>query len=157
MKTIALIACSGSKNPLKKMAQELYTGKTFVLARDKGVKKFHCDDFYIISAKHHLIEKDDEIALYNVQLKQNGAIDHDNNDEKIESNFQWANKVLEQLKEKGFDLSKDKFIIFGGQNYYKNLIKHLNCCFYRFKIGQYSLKEENLNLKFWNELSNGGK
>ena len=33
MKTIALIACSGSKNPLKKKAQELYTGKTFVLAR----------------------------------------------------------------------------------------------------------------------------
>lgn len=106
-----------------------------------------------------MIEKDDEIALYNVQLKQNGAIDHDNNDEKIESNSQWANKVLEQLKEKGLDLKKDKFVIFGGRNYYKNLVKHLNCCFYRFKRGQYSLKEENLDFNDmgWKELLNGGK
>ena len=158
MKTIALIACSGSKHrDIKEVeAQNLYTGKTFLLARDKGVKKFHCDDFYIISAKHHLLEKEKEISWYDVQLKSS-VIDHENNDKKIETNSQWANKVLEQLKEKGFDLCKDKFIIFGGQNYYKNLIKHLNCCFYRFKTGQYSLKEENLNLKYWDELSNGGK
>jgi hypothetical protein len=102
MKTIALIACSGSKHcDIKEVeAQNLYTGKTFLLARDKGVKKFHCNDFYIISAKHHLLEKDEIISRYDVQLKSS-VIDHENNDKKIETNSQWASKVLEQLKEKG--------------------------------------------------------
>ena len=167
MKTIALIACSGSKcreaennHKSEFKAQELYTGKTFVLARDKGVKKFHCDDFFIISAKHHLLEKDKMITWYDVQLKSS-VIDHENNDKEGngETNSQWAKKVLEQLEQKGFDLKKDKFVIFGGRNYYKNLVKHLNCRFYQFKRGQYSLKEENLDFNDmgWKELLNGGK
>ena len=149
MKTIALIACSGSKlleaknTPKKRFkAQDLYTGRTFLLAKDKGAQKFHCDDFYIISAKHHLLDKDKRITYYNVQLKSS-VIDHDDNDEKIETNKAWAEKVLKQLVEKGFNLKKDKFIIFGGQNYYKNLVKHLNCCTFSFN-GKRFLNEDDI-------------
>ncbi len=160
-RTIALIACSGSKSleegsKKKIQAQKLYTGQTFELARDKGVKKFHCDDFYIISAKHHLLEKNKPTGWYNVQLKSS-VIDHERKGKTKETNSQWAKKVLEQLKQKGFDLKKDLFIIFGGQNYYKNLIRHLNCRFFRFRPGQYSLTEEDLNLKYWEKSTNEGK
>lgn len=149
MKTIALIACSSSKLPEAKhnhdklfKAKDLYIGATFKLAKDKGVQKFHCDDFYIISAKHHLLDKDKRINYYNVQLKSS-AIDHDDNDKKIETNKAWAETVLKQLVEKGFDLKKDKFIIFAGQNYYKNLVKHLNCCTFSFN-GKRFLNEDDI-------------
>lgn len=156
MKTIALIACSGRKlseakeHPFK--AREIYTGATFKLARDKGVQKFHCDDFYIISAKYHLLDKDKKIKYYNIQLKSS-VINHENG-KRLESNKDWAGKVLEQLEEKGYDLEKDRFIIFGGKNYYKNLTPHLNCCVFNFN-GKRFLKEDDLETPSWQY--NGGE
>ena len=159
MKTIALIACSGRKLPEAKeypdrmfKAQDIYTGVTFKLARNIGVQKFHCDDFYIISAKHHLLDKNEEICYYNVQLKSS-VINHENG-KRLESNKNWAKKVLEQLAEKGYDLEKDKFVIFGGRNYYKNLASHLNCCVFNFN-GKRFLKEDDLEQQNWKY--NGGK
>ena len=74
-KRIALIACSKSKLgkdnlERKYKAKDIYTGFTFILAKTEGIKRFDLDDYYIISAKHHLLDKDDEITYYDKTLNK---------------------------------------------------------------------------------------
>ena len=61
MKRIGLIACSkhklGESEPERKFkASEIYTGHTFRIARDIGLKRFNCDDWNILSAKYNLLD-----------------------------------------------------------------------------------------------------
>lgn len=64
---------------------------------------YNCDDYFIISSKHHLIEKDTMITYYDKTL----------NNMKESEKREWSKIVLEQLKER-FDLENDEFYIFGG-------------------------------------------
>ena len=120
MKRIGLIACSCSKlgesEPERFFkAQDIYTGNTFRISKTIGLKKFNCDDWYILSAKHGLLDKDKEIVYYNQRLSHGG-------------NTEWYDEVIEKLKEK-CDLQNDIFYIFGGSDYYRGLIPSLNHCF----------------------------
>ena len=79
MRRIGLIACSCSKlgkfEPERKFkAKDIYTGNTFRLSKNIGLKKFNCNDWYILSAKYDLLDKDEEITYYDVYLtKQSSA------------------------------------------------------------------------------------
>lgn len=123
---IGLIACSskklGEKEPDKQFqAQYIYTGNTFGISVHQGLEKYKCDDWYILSAKHGLLERNAEICYYNLHLGKQSA----------KYQKQWAQNVLRSLSEK-FNLQEDFFYIFGGKTYYKNLVSNLNCCVFDY-------------------------
>ena len=122
---IGLIGCSASKNPaavldqnLLKPAKDMYIGGNFLKSRDEGIKHFDCEDYYILSGKYGLLDKDDMIQYYNCYL----------HDQSSEYKKAWSEKVYNQLKEKfGDELKNIEFIFFCGQDYSMKLKKRLNC------------------------------
>lgn len=126
MKRIGLIACSASKkgkdNPEQLFkAQDIYTGRTFLLSKNVGLKKFNCDDWDILSAEHKLLDKNKEIHYYDRYL----------HNEPADYKHCWVQTVIESLKAK-YDLSQDVFYIFGGSDYYKGLLSYLHCYVFKF-------------------------
>ena len=144
MQRIALIGCSKSKKgkntPNKYfLARDIYTGKNFLKSVSEGVKYFGCDDFYILSAKYGLLEKDEKIAWYDKSLYEMSTAHRK----------QWARKVLDNLLSK-YDLENTEFVIFAGSLYSKYLAGHLNCITLQFR-GRYIT----FNVK--KSYDNGGK
>ena len=127
MKRIGLIACSchklGESEPERKFkAKDIYTGNTFRISKNIGLKRFDCEDWHILSAKFNLLDKDDEIAYYDVYLA------------KQSSGYKkaWVQSVITKLKEK-YDLENDIFYIFGGSDYYRGLLPYLHCFVFAYK------------------------
>lgn len=113
MNRIVLISCVSKKLSKKTKAKDLYTSTLFKLNM-KFAQTFNTDNIFILSAKHGLIDLDDEIAPYDVTLNKMKA-------DVIKS---WSSRVLAQLKVK-FDLQKDHFIFLAGDKYRKYLIPHI--------------------------------
>ena len=99
-----------------------------------------------MSAKHHLLPLKKKIAPYDKTLK-----DFDSDAKKA-----WSDKVLSQLKSKGYNLDKDKFIFLAGNEYRKYLepeMKHIDVPFKGLRIGQQKqallkkLKEQFIKVK----------
>ena len=127
MKRIGLIACSCSKQgknePERKFkAKDIYTGNTFCISKNIGLKRFNCDDWHILSAKYNLLDKDDEISYYDVYLAK----------QKSSYKKAWIESVIKKLKEK-YDLENDVFYIFGGSDYYQGLLPYLHCFVFDYK------------------------
>lgn len=125
-KRIALIACSKSKQdsdqPIE--ACELYTGNTFKKSKEAIEKgRFKCEKYYIISAKHDLLDKSTEISRYDETLYCKDC----------DERKAWAEKVLSKLREEKCNLDKDVFYIFGGSKYYEYLKLGLNCVVFDYK------------------------
>lgn len=135
-------------------AKNLYDGPTFKLARDVGWKKYDCEDFYIISAKHHLLNKNEIITWYNVKLES--SVINKETGKKTENGKEWADNVLKKLRDI-YDLKNTMFYIFAGKNYYKHLSKHLNCKIFNYNgkrvLGIEDLLEDDKLKTF----QNGGK
>lgn len=143
---IALIACCkkklGKDNPSQKFrASDIYIGHSFTLSKNIGVKMYDCDDYYIISAQHHLLDKNDLISYYDKTLNKMG----------VKERKEWANVVLKQLSLK-FNLEKDEFLIFGGGKYYEFLKQHLNCTVFKYANSNCILLD-----KSYSHVNNGGK
>lgn len=125
---IALFCCSkrkqGENDPTRLFeAQDIYLGNSFRRAKE-SYRTFGCEeDFFILSAKHHLLARNTRISYYDVTL----------NSMPVRERKEWARIVLEQLKATGFNLEKDEFYIFGGRKYYEFLIPHLNCTVFDYK------------------------
>ena len=118
---IGLVACSKKKNPEAASdkdkafpAQDMYKGNIFLKSREYA--ETNCDDWFILSGKYGLLEKNEEISYYNSYLKDKPAA----------ARREWCTDVLRALEKKGFDLKEDFFIILGGFPYYEYLQKHLN-------------------------------
>lgn len=137
MKHIGLIGCSKSKlrqndAPDKLFrAEDIYQGKTFLKSKNEGLARFGCEDFYILSAKHELLDKDKEICYYDVKLAEATAPKTADSCETVDKKI-WAGKILEQLKMK-FDLAEVKFYIFAVKDYYEYLTPYLNCVVFNFE------------------------
>lgn len=114
MKTIVLIGCGARKQAVKCMAKDLYQGALFQKAYAYA-QKLDPDKIYILSAKHHLLATDTEIAPYNETLNRKRSAEIK----------EWSKEVLNQLTKEGIDLKSDKFIILAGHNYYKYLLQDL--------------------------------
>ena len=110
---IVLIGCSKRKLPSKSKVKDLYQGHLFRKSWDVAEKEYPEADKFILSAKFGLLDPEMEIEPYDVTLVG----------KRVADKKAWAEKVIEQLKEKGFDLEKDSFIFFAGQDYTKYLIK----------------------------------
>lgn len=113
-KNIVLLSCVSEKLKTPAPAKDLYQSDLFKksLAYGESLKP---DNMFILSAKHYLLPMNKKIAPYDLTLK----------DMKADKRQNWADKVLSQLKGRGFDLEKDKFIILAGSTYSKDLIPHM--------------------------------
>ena len=112
MKTIVLIACGKKKLGRAAPAKDLYQGELFKKSWKNACLRHPNSDIYILSAKHHLVDPKQILEPYDKTLV--GA--------KINIKKQWAEEVIKQLQDKGYDLSKDHFVFYAGKDYYKFLI-----------------------------------
>lgn len=105
---IALIACSSDKASKRCKAKDIYTGtlfkKSYELAEKMGAK------IYILSAKHHLLDPEQEIDPYNSYLGDFSA-----DDRKL-----WADEVKRQIKAKHINTDQ-KVLFFAGEDYIEHL------------------------------------
>lgn len=113
MKKIILISCASKKLAFKSKAEDLYISTLFRLSLAYA-KKLKPDKIFILSAKHGLVNLNDEIAPYNETLNDKTA-----SDIKI-----WADKVVLEL-EKLTNLGDDLFIFFAGKKYRKYILPHV--------------------------------
>jgi hypothetical protein len=129
MSKVVLVSCSAGKESSSAPAEELYNSDLFKKQLEYAKKLTSSNDVYIISAKYHLVPLRAKIAPYNLTLKEMPAKDRE----------AWAVVVLNQLKEKGYDLDKDKFVILAGNAYRQYLephMKNVEVPFEGLRIGQ---------------------
>jgi len=129
MSKVVLVSCSAGKASEAAPAEELYNSDLFKKQLEYAKKLTNPNDIYIISAKYHLIPLRSKIEPYNMTLKDMSADERQN----------WSDTVLGQLKEKGYNLDKDKFVILAGNSYRQYLephMKNVEVPFNGLRIGQ---------------------
>ena len=112
-KKIVLISCASKKLAFKSKAEDLYISTLFRLSLAYA-KKLKPDKIFILSAKHRLLNLNDEIAPYNEALN-----DKSTSDVKI-----WAERVVFILG-KIANLQNDTFIFFVGKKYREYILPHI--------------------------------
>ena len=117
-KTIAFVPCSERKDPKSKSieiaARDLYTGSLFKKALECA-ESLHPDEIYILSAKYGVVELDQKLTYYDMYL----------HNQPKSYRLSWAEKVLEQLRDHGVDVHRDKIVFLTGKDYYSELIPHI--------------------------------
>lgn len=107
MKTIYLIACAKGKRQGPIAAKDLYDSPLFSKSRAHAQQR--ADEWYILSAKYHLLSPEQVIEDYDLTL---------NAMSKTEQSA-WADVVLDALTK--VTKPGDKLIFLAGENYRKNL------------------------------------
>jgi hypothetical protein len=110
--TIGLVSCGKGKLDHATLARHLYTGDLFRKASAYSIANY--DKWFILSAKHGLLDPDDTIEPYDLSLKDLSA----------EGRRIWAKRVLAQIDDCG--LSNETFYIHAGERYAEHLETHLN-------------------------------
>ena len=103
-KKVALIACVKQKKEGIHPASDLFTSAWFVKTKEY-VEKAQFDEYYILSAKYHLLSPFDQIEDYSEHLNQFKS-------EQIEN---WAQHTAQQIKDKQLDQAR--LYIFGSGKY----------------------------------------
>lgn len=109
---IAMISCTKAKTNYKCPARELYSKSNLFKKAVMYIEKNHYDNWYVLSAKHGLVDKDREIEPYEVTL----------NNMKAEERKRWANLVYKQTLELNLNLQEIDF--YAGKKYREYLIPH---------------------------------
>jgi hypothetical protein len=129
MSTVVLVSCSAGKEEKAMPAEDLYNSDLFKKQLEYAKKLASPNNVYIISAKYHLVPLNKTISPYNLTLKEMPANERE----------KWAEVVLKQLQEKGYNLQKDKFVILAGNAYRQYLephMKNVEVPFEGLRIGQ---------------------
>jgi len=129
MSKVVLVSCSSGKEAKSMPAEKLYNSDLFKKQLEYAKKLTNPNDIYIISAKYHLVPLNKTISPYNLTLKEMPA----------DQREKWAEIVLKQLREKGYDLQRDKFVILAGNAYRQYLephMKNVEVPFSGLRIGQ---------------------
>lgn len=156
MAKVVLVACVATKLDKPAPAEELYVSDLFKKNLAYAKKLTGDSDIYILSAKHHLLPLKKKIAPYDKTLKDFDA----------DAKKAWSDKVLSQLKSKGYNLDKDNFIFLAGNEYRKYLepeMAHVSTPFKGLRIGQQKkallkkLKEQFIKFKNFILNENGNK
>jgi len=109
---IGLLSCTSKKRSIPSPPAELYMESTFFQKARAFAEKEH-DDWYILSAKHHLLQPDGPaIDPYDETLS--GA--------RVGRKREWAQTVFEQMKEQGLAAPDNRLIFHAGADYYDELI-----------------------------------
>jgi hypothetical protein len=108
MAHVGLISCVGKKRPSAVEARDLYDSPLFTKLR-KFVEK-HCDYWFILSAKHGLVEPTQVIEPYEESLNTKSPRERD----------EWAKRVWSGLRQR---LKPDDHVtILAGEKYRENLV-----------------------------------
>lgn len=129
MSKVVLVSCSAGKTDQAAPAEDLYNSDLFKKQLEYAKKLANPNDIYIISAKYHLVPLRTKIAPYNLTLKEMPANERE----------KWAEVVLKQLQQKGYNLDRDKFVILAGNAYRQYLephMKNVEVPFEGLRIGQ---------------------
>lgn len=108
---IGLVSCTKSKRKQASKPADLYMKSTFFRKAREYVETNH-DRWYILSAKHHLLEPDDPpIEPYDETL--NGA--------PVARKRKWAKTVFGQLRAEGLLDDGNKLVFHAGRDYHDEL------------------------------------
>lgn len=110
---IAIVTCVKEKQDYPCRAEEMYRGTLFE-SFFQAAKNVNPDVVFILSGKYGLLELDDKIEPYDVNL----------NLQTEDYQKEWSERVLVQLREKT-DLERDDFYFFTSKNYCKNLVSSI--------------------------------
>lgn len=105
---IGLVACSRKKRTSADEAKNLYNSGLFVKSR--AFVEQRCDSWFILSAKHGLVEPTDVIGPYEEALGKKSRKERD----------EWANRVWSVLRQR---LSPGDYVtILAGERYRERLV-----------------------------------
>lgn len=114
MRRVFLVSCVKTKATTCQPAEDLYQSPWFRKARCYVVNRMSPEDkWYILSAKHHLVDPLQPIEPYNETLK----------DMPKSARHLWARKVLEQLRQ--ILKSGDTVVLLAGERYREFLEQEL--------------------------------
>jgi len=115
MAKIVLLSCTKSKLSKPAPAQELYSASPMFQKTLEYGKALKPDKMYILSAKHHLVPLQKELAPYDKTLKEMPK------DEKEK----WGEETIKQMRSAGINPEKDQFIFLTGSEYMKPFSKYI--------------------------------
>lgn len=113
LKTVVLISCVKSKKPNAAKARDLFISPLFK-SKMEFAQRYKPDEIYVLSSKYGLVELDQVVEPYDVELSKQSETEK----------RAWASKVLEALKKRS-NLNSDKFILLASSQYRKYLIPAL--------------------------------
>jgi hypothetical protein len=119
-RTIALIACASAKRSVAAPAAEMYVSSLFTKARMYAEE--HASAWYVLSAKHGLVDPASVIEPYDVTLNTMGARER----------REWAALVSRQLE--GVVGSGDRAIVLAGVRYREGVVDGLRARGVRVEI-----------------------
>lgn len=109
---IGLVSCTKSKREEATKPADLYLESTFFRKAREYVEANH-DAWYILSAKHHLLDPDGPpIQPYDDTLS--GA--------SVDRKREWSQTVYEQLKENNLLADGNRLVLHAGRDYYDELL-----------------------------------
>ena len=115
MAKIVLLSCTKSKLNKPSPAQELYSASPMFQKTLEYGKALKPDKMFILSAKHHLVPLQKELAPYDKTLKEMPK------DEKEK----WGEETVKQMREAGINPEKDKFVFLTGSEYMKPFAEYI--------------------------------
>ena len=114
MAEIGLVSCVKTKRDEPAQPKDLYTSDYFDKMRVYA-EQYH-DEWYILSAKHGLLDPDGEpIEPYEETLR---------NYSKAQKR-EWASRVAGQMRERGLLETGTTLVIHAGKDYYVELLPHI--------------------------------
>jgi len=117
---VALVACASAKRSEPALAADVYVSSLFVKARTYAER--HASAWYVLSAKHGLVEAATVIEPYDVTLNTMG----------VRMRRAWAALVSEQLE--GVVRSGDRVIMLAGARYRDGIVPGLRARRVRVEI-----------------------
>lgn len=109
---IGLVSCTKSKREESSKPADLYMESAFFRKARRYVESHH-DSWYILSAKHHLLEPDrSHIEPYDETLS--GAA--------IDRKREWSQTVFNQLQDRGILVDDNRLVFHAGRDYYAELL-----------------------------------
>jgi len=119
---IGLIGCVKKKRSFRSPAKDLYTSDLFIKARRYAEANY--DKWFILSAKHHLVEPETITDPYDETL----------NDKTAQERREWSRTVFEQIRRELPDPSSALLCFHAGKRYREFLIPLLVKAGYSFKV-----------------------
>ena len=120
MAVVGLVACGARKLPGVTEARNLYISTLFKKSRDYVEK--NCNNWYILSAKHGLLEPDQVIGPYEETLNTKSRSERE----------EWAAKVWRDLKQRL--APDDEIIILAGKKYREFLLPEISHRGFQFMV-----------------------
>lgn len=112
---IGLISCTKTKLDRMAKPRDLYSPSTLFQKAQRYAEENH-DDWYILSAKYHLLEPDGkEIEPYDETLNDANKADRE----------YWARTVVHQMELQRLFTSETRLIFHAGKPYYESILKHI--------------------------------